>query len=256
MTTNPNSKNTTPNPTRRTKGTGSIRVKAPGIWQIRYDVGFTPDGKRKERAENIKGTRREAEKVLRERLACVESGKYLDKSKETIGQFMDSWLESHTGISERTKMGYRQKATYITNHLGGVPVQNLTPSHIRDFHKTLADNGLSNQSIQHCHRLLHTCMQSAIDLSIRGDNPVSRVKSPKVQRESVTSWSVETIKEFLEAAKESPFVDVFRMAIRTGLRRSELTGLTWDAIVFPTRTLRVTQTLQRVSGTSRLLKKG
>ncbi|MFQ6029338.1 MAG: site-specific integrase [Dehalococcoidia bacterium] len=59
---------------------------------------------------------------------------------------------------------------------------------------------------------------------------------------------MDDIKRFLETAKDSPFLDMFKLAIHTGMRRSELTGLKWDGIDFTTNTLRVTGTLQRIIG--------
>lgn len=68
---------------RRTRGSGTIREtgEGTGIWQIRYVVGYRPDGLPKQRAENIRGTRRQAERVLRERLAAIEGGTYVDRKK-------------------------------------------------------------------------------------------------------------------------------------------------------------------------------
>ena len=43
-------------------------------------------------------------------------------------------------------------------------------------------------------------------------------------------------------------MDAFKLALYTGLRRSELTGLKWEDIDFTTSTLRVTGNLQRISG--------
>lgn len=56
------------------------------------------------------------------------------------------------------------------------------------------------------------------------------------------------IRRFLDAAKDSPFADAFLLLLYTGMRRSELTGLRWEGIDFESKTLRVTGTLQRVTG--------
>lgn len=59
---------------------------------------------------------------------------------------------------------------------------------------------------------------------------------------------IDSIKRFLEVAKDNPFLDVFMLALYTGIRRSELSGLRWEGIDFNTSTLRVTGTLQRITG--------
>ena len=56
------------------------------------------------------------------------------------------------------------------------------------------------------------------------------------------------MKRFLEVSQDSDFADVFKLAILSGMRRSELAGLRWTAVDFENRTIRVVGTLQRVSG--------
>ena len=121
-----------------TKGDGSVKQKYPGIYQIRYITNETyTSGRRKERAENVKGTLREAKRLLRQRLDEVYKDAFVNKSRETLGAFLDWWLETHS-VSPRTKDGYRQKARYIQDYLGVVPVQDLTAQHVKEFHSAMA----------------------------------------------------------------------------------------------------------------------
>ena len=88
----------------------------------------------------------------------------------------------------------------------------------------------------------------AVQWGIIPRNPCEAVSPPRPQRSDVQVPEVDAIKRFLEDAKDSPFVDAFKLALYTGLRRSELTGLKWEDIDFTTSTLRVTGNLQRISG--------
>jgi hypothetical protein len=67
---------------------GSIRQRSKGSWEIRYDGPPDAHGKRKFLSETVKGTKREAESKLRERLSALENGEYVSKDKETVAQFM------------------------------------------------------------------------------------------------------------------------------------------------------------------------
>ena len=51
---------------------GSVNQRAKDTWQIRYDAPPTGDGRRKYVAETVKGTKKDAERVLRERLAAID----------------------------------------------------------------------------------------------------------------------------------------------------------------------------------------
>ena len=48
-----------------------------------YDLPADGSGKRRERPETVKGAQRDAERVLRERLAGLENGLYVARQKET-----------------------------------------------------------------------------------------------------------------------------------------------------------------------------
>ena len=67
---------------------GSIRQRYKGTWQLRYEGPEDATGKRSQVNETVQGTRKEADKVLRERLLAIETGNYVARSKETVGQFM------------------------------------------------------------------------------------------------------------------------------------------------------------------------
>ena len=61
-------------------------------------------------------------------------------------------------------------------------------------------------------------------------------------------WNVSEINEFLSKVSENHLFPAYHMAVLTGLRRSELFGLKWDAIDLTGSTLRVIRTLQRITG--------
>ena len=123
---------------------GSISQRSKGTWQLRYDA--PPDGsgdltrhdeppggngKRKQVNETVRGSRKEAEKVLRERLLAVESGNYVARNKETVGEFMESWLESYAAprTTPKTLMGYRGECVQIHNPMpwGGADATTYGP---------------------------------------------------------------------------------------------------------------------------------
>lgn len=232
---------------------GSIRQRSKGSWQLRYDITDPVTGDRKYKSETVQGTKREAERVLRERLSAIENGGYVERNRETVGGFMNSWLEgyvaSHT--SPRTLQGYRQKVrAYIVPCLGGIKLQAIASRHVLDLHKWMLDRGLSNQSVVHAHRILSKALNDATEWGLIPRNPAKpkSVSPPRAQPKEVGVWDIPTLKKFLSEAQQSVFSDVFKLAVYTGMRRSELTGLCWSGIDFDTWTLRVTGTLQRIVG--------
>ena len=63
---------------------GNIQQRSKGSWRLRYDGPLDHKGKRKQITETVKGTKKAAEQVLRERLATIETGGYVPKDKETV----------------------------------------------------------------------------------------------------------------------------------------------------------------------------
>lgn len=230
---------------------GSIRQRYKGTWQLRYEGPADATGNRKQVNETVQGTRREADRVLRERLLSIETGNYVARNKETVAQFMDSWLEgyaaSHT--TPRTLMGYQGNVTrYIAPCLGGVQMQVLSPRHVQGLHKWMLDKGLSNQSVVHAHRVLSKALKDAVEWGIITKNPAVSVSPPRPERQEVGVWDMATITQFMEASQDSVFHEAFMLSLHTAMRRSEVTGLRWDGVDLPASTIRVTGTLQRVTG--------
>ncbi len=230
---------------------GSISQRSRGSWFLRYDGPPDATGRRKQVGETVRGNKSEADRGLRDRMAAVENGGYVAKHKETVGQFMESWLNRYasTHTRPRTVQGYRQKVnSYIVPCLGQVPLQQLTPRHVQDFHKWMLEKGLSNQSVVHAHRVLSEALKQASAQGVIVKNPAGAVSPPRAEPKEVVMWDDSALVQFLEAAKDSPFFDAFKLALFTGMRRSELTGLRWKGVDFAINTLRVTETLQRVTG--------
>ncbi len=236
---------------RRPKGLGGIRQRSEGSWQIRYDGPPDGRGKRKQVQETIRGTLADAHKLLRKRQAEVESRQYVPKILETMAMFMESWVTTYatTHTSPRTLMGYKGIIIcYIIPYLGKVQVQSLTPRHVQNLHRWMLDKGLSNQSVVHSHRVLSEALKHAVSWGIIPKNPAESVSPPRPEPKELNVWDTDTIKQFIEASEGSPFHEAFVLALHTGMRRSEITGLRWEGVDFTTNQLRVTGTLQRVTG--------
>ena len=69
----------------RNYGTGSIRQRSASSYSIRYYGLPGTDGKRQQVEESVKGTRKTAERVLRDRLAALDTGDF-HSQKESHGQ--------------------------------------------------------------------------------------------------------------------------------------------------------------------------
>ena len=230
---------------------GSIQQRSKGSWRLRYDGPQDPTGKRKQVTETVRGTRQEAERVLRERLAALETGGYVARTKETVGTFLSRWLASYVAIntSRRTQYGYQASIKrYVLPCIGGFPLQALTARHIEKMYGDMLDRGLSPTTALNLHRILREAFGHAVKHGVLTRNVTDLVTPPRARRKKIVMWDAETIQRFLKEAAASPYRDFYHLKILTGMRRSELVGLKWDCVDFENATIRVVRTLQRIPG--------
>ena len=239
------------NPLRRAKGSGSVRQRGKASWEIRYDSPPDANGNIKKIHESVRGSRRDAEKALRDRLTFVESGSYVPKSQETVSEFMDRWFITYvvTNTTASTQRGYQGAIKrYITPTLGRIALQSLQPGHIQEMYAELLARGLSPRTVLHTHRILRGALNHAMKWGVLTRNPADAATAPRPKDEELEMWDVATIHRFLEAARVTPYHDIYHLAILTGMRRGELLGLHWDHISIEERWLSVATTLQRING--------
>jgi integrase len=229
---------------------GSITQRTPGSWFIRYD-GPEVDGKRRQVAETVRGTRKTAERVLRERMAKVENGGYVPKQRETVADYMKRWLETYcaTNTTPRTQQGYwGYVQRYVNPSIGALHVQALTGRDIQGLYSSMLDRGLSATTVVQMHRILREALSHAVKWGILSRNPADAATPPRKERKTMDMWDMPTIHRFLQACDTTNYASLYRFAILTGMRRSELTGLRWANVDFATSRLSVVETLQRITG--------
>jgi integrase len=230
---------------------GSIRQRSKGSYQIRYEGPSDGTGKRKFLSETIKGSKKGAERVLRERLSAIENGGYVPRDKETVSDFMQRWLDTYaaTNTTLRTQEGYRGNIQrYINPAIGSVTVQTLTARHIQGMYAGMLERGLSNRTALHVHRVPRKALADGVKWGLLARNVADATTPPRPERKQVEMWDSETANRFLEAAQESRFYGLYQLAILTGMRRSELCGLKWENVDLVSGRLSVVRTLQRIPG--------
>ena len=230
---------------------GSIRQRSKGSWQLRYEGPPDSVGWRKQVSETVRGTRKEAERVLRERLTQIETGILMTRSDETVAEFLGRWLDVYaaTNTELRTQMGYRALIRlYIVPGIGRVKLQALRPGHIQSLYAGLLDKELSSRTVHHVHTLLKQTLSHAIKWGLLIWNPTDATDPPRPEEKELEMWDLPTIRTFLQSANVSRYGNLYQLVILTGIRRSELLGLRWDAIDLDNRRMMILRKLQRITG--------
>ena len=77
-------------------------------------------------------------------------------------------------------------------------------------------------------------------------NPSDRCELPRMEREEIHPLDDQQVAALLEAAKGTSLEYVVTVALFTGMRQSELLGLTWDAVDLTTGAISVSKQLSRL----------
>ncbi len=240
---------------KRDRGTYRHRGKdkdGQDIWQIRVRLGYDPATKKyKQVAKAFHGPEREVKRELTKMLRELDTGNFVDPSKETVGDFLVRWLRDYAAHNVRPKTFELYEMLvrkHITPAIGAYLLQQLQPVHIQELYSQKLAAGLSSQTVRHFHTVLREAMGHALKWGLLGRNVAEAVSPPRVQRKNVSAWSMEEAARFLEATEKSRYHALFLLAIYGGLRRGELLGLKWEDVDFDAKLLFIKRQVVLVGG--------
>jgi integrase len=242
------------------------------LWRIRYDRPADPHtGARRQTTRRGFASKREADRALRDALAEVEGGTYVERDTRTLASFLtDEWLPSRkprgttAGRGSRGQLGastWQAYADYVAAYLvptiGGHRLQSLTATHVNQAYDQLETSGrrdgrgLSSKTMANLHGLLHKALDDAVRLGYVARNVVDLVDAPRPGKVTTTVWDVEQLRTFVEHVQSDRWFALWLLYATTGLRRGEALGLTWDDVDLDAATVRVDWTLGAVRGKPR-----
>ena len=226
-------------------------AKGATVWMLKWYGPADQDGNRKRLSQVFKGSKTEASKKLRQLLKAVDDGSHVDKTKESVKDFSVQWMETYvaTNCTLRTAKGYQGNVDrYIIPSIGKVAIQNLTTGQIQGIYAAMLARGLSRTTVLHVHRVLKQILGYAVKCGVISKNAADGATPPKRAKKQSAMWDVSTIQQFLEGSQDSRYGQVFNFAVSTGMRRSEICGLKWDAVDLFNGSLDVAATLQQIRG--------
>lgn len=215
-------------------------------WEARITTGRDPGtGKQIQRSFTGK-----TQKEVREKMQAaveVNQGTYTAPQRMTVGQWLDIWQRDYLGaIKLSTADGYiRSVRNHLKPALGAIRLDQLRPHDVQGFVNGL--EGLTPSTVRYHHQVLHTALKKAVELNYIPRNPAARCELPRVEQEEVHPLNDEQAAALLAAAKDTNVEHLLAVALFTGLRQSELLGLTWDAIDFTVGVIRVNKQLARAA---------
>ena len=221
------------NNTKEPKMKGGIR-KRGNSYTITISLGKDADtGKYKYHYETVTGTRELAKKRRAELINQLDNGTFIKPSKLTVAEYLRKWLADYAKPSLSPKAFERYEnivLAYLTPTFGNIILTQFKPEHIQRYYTSMLSRGLSASTVKFHHAVIHKALRTAMKWQLLKHNPADGVDVPRRRYVEMQTWDDFEVRQFLKAAKRSPYYALFHTALFTGMRRSELLGLQWRDI--------------------------
>jgi integrase len=232
-------------------GPGQI-IRRVNTWLCRVFTGRDADGKKSYLNKTVHGTKKDAEKWVRDQLRKQDLGiKLTTQPKTTLGDHLDSWLKSTAKprVSNTTFAGYEQQLKIVKNTVGKIRLTDLQPEHIQDLYASL-----SPSVARHVHAPLRSALSQAVKSNLIHTNPCDAIDLPRHKAREIQCLTSEQASRLIAVQTvtrtepdgrivtvENKHRVLFAFMLATGARPSECFAVRWSDIDFD----RATVTIQR-----------
>jgi integrase len=215
-----------------------------------YRVAITENGKRIVLADRFPNTPeglQAAEDVRDEVRIARNRGTWESPTQVTVADFVPAFLDAKRMQVRPNTLSEYARATkrHIVPRLGSTKLNELTATRVRRFYAQLLDSGLSPKTVRNVASTLRQLLQVAVTDRVIAANPSIGVELPRVTKPPIEVWTPEQTRHFISTVP-APLSTIVVVMATTGMRRSEVLGLTWPAIDFDKATLSVTATVVNV----------
>lgn len=227
-------------------------------YKIDIPIGYN-GSKRIRHIETFYGGKKEA--VLRESELKIQlkNNTYVKKNAMTMQELIDEWLKSKKGnIGIKTYQEYERYCKNISHCIGHIKVKDLNVKILEDFYNELKTckgkgknkDGYSEKTVKHHYTLVSEILNTAVKWGYLYTNINQNVTPIKVHKKEIQCYSPEDVEKLIEVLQNEPikYQAIIMLALDSGCRRGELTGLTWNDIDFKKSTIDINKVTQYVTG--------
>lgn len=232
---------------RSVNGNGNLHLRRDGLWQ--FDV--MQNGKRR----SFYGHTQE-EALLKAGVAPQPTQSALpakqNHSSMTLNEWFATWIDTFVQTKKSTKTKYkRDYRLYVSQQIGDMQLSAITAIHVQKLYIRMMNRNLSPKSVYNVHGVMSSMFKKALKLGYIEHNVVADCELPRLTKPEMHPLLDDTTSRFMEAAKGDRFYDEFFFAMFTGVRESELIGLTWNCINWNKHTIRIYRQLVKTGSLHR-----
>jgi integrase len=224
-----------------------------------YVVDLAPPGaKRRQVTKAGFPTKTKALDAMNERQTDTKRGTAVERSRETVGQYLARWLKAVRG--EYRPGTWDTASIHVERYiapraLAEMPLQAVTRTDVRTFLAELAEHGrirgdvpLSRKTVHNVYRTLCRALNDAVEDRLRPDNPAAGAhKLPESPPQA--TWTAEQLRMFYASVAADRWFALWRLAGSTGMRRGELAGIRWSDLDLDARRVNLVEQHAKGGGT-------
>lgn len=176
--------------------------------------------------------------------------------KITLKDFITNWLENVVALNvkENSLKNYETRfKVYIEPYLGSKAVQEITPAIMDKFMRGLTAQGFSKNTLSCVHTLVSQALDYAVyPAQIISSNPAKYIKVSRKAPTNVVQRTIISQERFNELLTKFPFGSSMYIPLmllyHTGMRVSEVCGLTWSDINFEKKIISLRRQIMYIRG--------
>jgi len=193
-------------------------------------------------------TAKEAKQYGEEQEALIRAGKNTKPSalNLTVFQFVTTVWQKTLDVRDQTKLDYeRSLNSHILPKFGVVPMKDIKQVDIKIWQVELKNSGLSERTVEKHINLLASILKLAVENQYLHNSPFTGWKRGKAQkRNKVVPLSFQQVTAIANGLMPQYRIMVW-IGYFTGMRPSEVLGLTWAQIDFDNEEIEVKHQISR-----------
>lgn len=223
-------------------------------WSYVIELGAI-NGERKRIQKGGFLTKKEAQIAKAKVLEELENGGIFKESDISMNEFLDYWYENYVKLNckHHTQLSYSNTIKHLKKSFGNYKLKNLTPIMIQNYVNQRFKNGASINTLKNFKIVFKTAMKYAIfPCEFIKENPLQNIIIPKrkEEKEKIEVISLKQFQELISLVPEQPrYKLAFLIAFHTGMRVSEVCGLTWDNVDLKNNILHIKHNIIYYKGT-------
>lgn len=254
----------------RKKGNGEgsiVEDKKRKRWRGYLPIGYDPTtGKVKRKTFSAETKLEVVEKMEAFKREMKDSPLMIENEETTVKEWIKIYLEVYRRGNEKIRKNimytYESYAElHIYPHLGDIKLSKLTTTQVQKFYNhlykdghTVKEGGLSPKTVDRIHALISGALNQAVESGVISKNVARATERKKYKANHMPPFKLEDVQKIMKYAQDEWIYPAILLDVYTGLRRSELLGITWDDVDFKKKTIQINKgfTIQadRKSGTT------